>query len=57
MNERVAIFQERLSTLRIRCIKIDKVRQPNFNEFLDQGSQPGEFPTRGDFEFRILFKM
>jgi len=31
----VAMFQERLSTLSIRCIKSDKLRQTNCNEFLD----------------------
>jgi len=29
------MFQERLSTLSIRCIKSDKLRQTNCNEFLD----------------------
>ena len=29
------MFQERLSTLSIRCIKSDKLRQINRNEFLD----------------------
>jgi len=32
---RVAMFQKRLSTLNIRCIKSDKLRQTNCNEFLD----------------------
>jgi len=35
MTQRVAMFQERLSTLSIRCIKSDKLRQTNCNEFLD----------------------
>jgi len=29
------MFQERLPKLSIRCIKSDKIRQTNFNEFLD----------------------
>jgi len=29
------MFQERLPTLGIRCIKSDKLRQTNFTEFLD----------------------
>jgi len=29
------MFQERLSALSIRCIKSDKLRQTNCNEFLD----------------------
>jgi len=29
------MFQVRLYTLCIRCIKSDKLRQTNFNEFLD----------------------
>jgi len=29
------VFKERLSTPSIRCIKSDKLRQTNFNEFLD----------------------
>jgi len=29
------MFQDRLSTLSIRYIKRDKLRQTNFNEFLD----------------------
>jgi len=32
---RVAMFQERLSTQSIRCIKSDKLRQTNCNELLD----------------------
>ena len=35
MNERAAIFQERLFTLSIRCIKSDKLGQTNCDEFLD----------------------
>jgi len=35
MIERVAMFQGRLSTLRIRCIKSNKLRQTNFIELLD----------------------
>jgi len=35
MNYRVSVFQERLSTLNIRYIKSDKLRQTNCNEFLD----------------------
>jgi len=31
----MAAFQRRLPTLSIRCIKSDKLRQTNFNEFLD----------------------
>jgi len=31
----VTILQDRLSTLSIRCIKGDKLRQTNFKEFLD----------------------
>ena len=29
------MFQERLSTLSIRCSKSAKLRQTNFNDFLD----------------------
>ena len=29
------MFQDRLFTLDTRCSKIDKLRQTNFNEFLD----------------------
>jgi len=29
------MFRDRLFTLSIRCIKSDKLRQTNFNEFLD----------------------
>jgi len=29
------MFQERLLTLGIRCIKCDKLKHTNFNEFLD----------------------
>jgi len=29
------MFQERLPTLSIRCVKSDKLRRSNFNEFLD----------------------
>jgi len=32
---KVAMFQEKLPTLSIRCIKSEKRRQTNFNEFLD----------------------
>jgi len=35
MNWRVAVFQDRLSTLSIRYIQSDKLRQTNCNEFLD----------------------
>ena len=35
MNLRIAIFQERLSTLSIRYIKSDKLKQTNCNQFLD----------------------
>jgi len=35
MNQRVAVFQEKLSTLSIRYIKSDKLRQINYNEFVD----------------------
>jgi len=35
MNSRIVIFQERLSTLSIRCIKSDKLRQTKCNEFLE----------------------
>jgi len=31
----VAMFQERLPTLGIRCIKSNKLRETNFIEFLD----------------------
>jgi len=29
------MFQDRLSTLNIQCIKSDELRQRNFNEYLD----------------------
>jgi len=35
MNQMVAVFQERLSTLSIRYIESDKLRQTNCSEFLD----------------------
>ena len=35
MNQRAAIFQERLFTLRIRYIKSDKLNQTNCDELLD----------------------
>jgi len=36
MNQTVAMFQERLSTLSIWYIKSDKLWQTNRNEFLDK---------------------
>jgi len=33
MNYRVAMFQERLAALSVRCFKSDKLRQTNFNKF------------------------
>jgi len=35
LNERVAMFQNRMSTLSIRYIKSGKLRQTNCNEFID----------------------
>jgi len=35
MNQVVAMFQERLSTLSIRYVKSEKLRQTYSNEFLD----------------------